>query len=210
MTKIRISHFQTQLLHARLGNKLFTFQPFSVWAVTVSGTDVCAFCCLTGVQCTPTVVRAYLRAWKPVLQLCTPPQTGPRVVGTVAAAVAGHQTWTVSEEVATPAWPPVMVLVPCCFRGPSYRCRLRYRQPRGNYRTPSLPATTRSDVPGKLLARPTCCRRRGRIAARIAARRHGGRTGGAVATPARVAPVRTTALRHHVTTTERFTINRIS
>jgi len=129
----------------------------------------------------------------------------------MAAAVAGHRTWTVSEEAAAPAWPPVMVLqLPCCSRGPSYRCRLRYRWPRDNYRTPSLPATTRSDGPGKLLTRPTCCRRRGCMAARIAARRHGGRTGGAVATPARVAPVRATALRHHVATTERFTINRIS
>lgn len=96
---------------------LFTFWPFSVWAVTVSGTDVCAFCCLTGAWYTPAAEAACLRAWMTGRWLCTVPHPDPRVAGTMAAA--GHRTWTVTEAAAALAWLPEMALLPCRFRGPS-------------------------------------------------------------------------------------------
>lgn len=109
---------------------LFTFWPFWVWAVTESGTDVCAFCCLTGAWYTPAAVAACLPAWTTRRWLCTPPRPGPRVAGTTAAA-AGHRTRTATEAAtaaAALAWPPATALLPCRFRGPSYRCRWsRYR-----------------------------------------------------------------------------------
>lgn len=164
---------------------LYTFQPVSVWAVTVSCRAVCAFCYWTDGGCTPVVVTACPPAWTTEWwpRTSTPRRwhTGtattalrprPIVASAAVAVVPRTQPGTAAgprTTIAPPVRPRLRASAPLwSFDGP-WRWRYWQRRPSCScgysYYWPPLPVSTRAHGSGTLLARPTY---RDRMAARRA------------------------------------------